>query len=323
MTALVSLRAGLRGARPRAARRRDARRRGRCPRAPCASSSTTSSFRYPSADEVSLASLEAVGHRRPTRAAAGAARRAPSPSSPGSWSRWSARPAPARPPSPRWWRGCTTSRPAPSGSAGSTCATSRSESLRDAVGVVTQDAHLFHDTIRANLAYAPADGHRGRAWSRRCGPPRSGTLVDSLPDGLDTVVGDRGYRLSGGEKQRLAIARLLLKAPGAGRPRRGHGPPRHRVRGGAVQRALDHALRGRYVARHRAPAVARSATPTRSSSSTAAPSSSAAPTTSWSPRAGCTPSSTAPSSAMTSAASSTPTPDPVRSTAHVRSVRVR
>jgi ATP-binding cassette, subfamily B, bacterial len=86
------------------------------------------------------------------------------------------------------------------------------ESLHDVVGVVTQDAHLFHDTIRSNLLYARPEAtehelvlalQAAQIWD----------LVSGLADGLDTVVGDRGYRLSGGEKQRMAIARLLLKAP--------------------------------------------------------------------------------------------------------------
>jgi ATP-binding cassette, subfamily B, bacterial len=86
------------------------------------------------------------------------------------------------------------------------------KSLSETVGMVTQDAHMFHETMRANLDYAKPDAteeelvealHAAQIWP----------LVESLPDGLDTVVGDRGYRLSGGEKQRLAIARLLLKAP--------------------------------------------------------------------------------------------------------------
>jgi ATP-binding cassette subfamily B protein len=87
------------------------------------------------------------------------------------------------------------------------------QSLRDAVGVVTQDAHMFHDSIRANLAYAAPEATDDELWSA-LEAAQVGPLVRSLPDGLDTVVGDRGYRLSGGEKQRMAIARLLLKAPG-------------------------------------------------------------------------------------------------------------
>jgi len=87
------------------------------------------------------------------------------------------------------------------------------QSLRDAVGVVTQDAHMFHDTIRANLLYARPSANDEDLWAA-IEQAQVGPLVHSLPDGLDTVVGDRGYRLSGGEKQRMAIARLLLKAPG-------------------------------------------------------------------------------------------------------------
>jgi ATP-binding cassette, subfamily B, bacterial len=86
------------------------------------------------------------------------------------------------------------------------------DSLRAAVGVVTQDAHMFHDTIRANLAYA-RPGATEAELVEACRAAQIWGLIASLPDGLDTVVGDRGYRLSGGEKQRLAIARLLLKAP--------------------------------------------------------------------------------------------------------------
>jgi len=86
------------------------------------------------------------------------------------------------------------------------------DSLTATVGVVTQDAHLFHETIRSNLLYARPDATEGDLAAALAGA-QIATLVDSLPDGLDTVVGDRGYRLSGGEKQRLAIARLLLKAP--------------------------------------------------------------------------------------------------------------
>ncbi len=85
-------------------------------------------------------------------------------------------------------------------------------SLRAAIGMVTQDVHLFHDTIRANLLYAKPDaGDDEIVEVLRAAQIMP--LVESLPDGLDTVVGDRGYRLSGGEKQRIAIARLLLRAP--------------------------------------------------------------------------------------------------------------
>jgi ATP-binding cassette subfamily B protein len=86
------------------------------------------------------------------------------------------------------------------------------ESLRDAVGVVTQDAHLFHETIRSNLLYAKPDATEAEL-REALEAAQILRLIETLPDGLDTVVGDRGYRFSGGEKQRVAIARLLLKAP--------------------------------------------------------------------------------------------------------------
>ena len=85
-------------------------------------------------------------------------------------------------------------------------------SLHDVVGVVTQDAHLFHDTIRANLMYAKR-GATEAELIEACQAAQIWDLVSTLPDRLDTIVGDRGYRLSGGEKQRVALARLLLKAP--------------------------------------------------------------------------------------------------------------
>ena len=85
-------------------------------------------------------------------------------------------------------------------------------SLRDAIGVVTQDAHLFHQTIAENLRYAKPDATDEELWEA-LDRAQIGDVVRSLPDGLDTVVGERGYRFSGGEKQRIAIARLLLKAP--------------------------------------------------------------------------------------------------------------
>jgi ATP-binding cassette, subfamily B, bacterial len=84
--------------------------------------------------------------------------------------------------------------------------------IRDAVGVVTQDGHLFHDTIRENLRLAAPDVTDGDLW-QALERARLADLVRSLPDALDTVVGERGYRLSGGERQRLTIARLLLKQP--------------------------------------------------------------------------------------------------------------
>ena len=86
------------------------------------------------------------------------------------------------------------------------------QSLRDAIGVVSQDAHLFHDTIAANLRYARPEATDEQLWQALAAADIADKVAE-LPDRLDTVVGDRGYRLSGGEKQRIAIARLLLKAP--------------------------------------------------------------------------------------------------------------
>src|SRR5690606_21188799 len=88
----------------------------------------------------------------------------------------------------------------------------QADSLRSAIGVVTQDAHLFHETLRENLRYARPDATDDELWDA-LDRAQIGQLIRSLPDGLDTVVGERGYRFSGGEKQRIAIARLLLKAP--------------------------------------------------------------------------------------------------------------
>ena len=85
-------------------------------------------------------------------------------------------------------------------------------SLRDSIGVVMQDSHLFHDTISANLRYAKSDATIDE-MKVACQAAQIWELITSLPNGLETMVGERGHRLSGGEKQRLAIARLLLKSP--------------------------------------------------------------------------------------------------------------
>ena len=108
---------------------------------------------------------------------------------------------------------------------------------------MTQDAHLFHETIRANLLYAKPDATEEELRDALDGAQIL-PLVESLPDGLDTVVGDRGYRLSGGEKQRIAIARLLLKAPDVVvlDEATAHLDSESEV---AVQRALQTALEGR------------------------------------------------------------------------------
>ena len=203
------------------------------------------SFRYPSASEVSLASLESIALPAPERPASAAgvlhevSFTAPS--------------------------GQLTALVGPSG-AGKTTITALAarlydpdegtvrigghdlrdvtlESLHEVVGVVTQDAHLFHDTIRANLLYArPAASEL--ELIEACEAAQIWDLIAGLPDGLDTVVGDRGYRLSGGEKQRVALARLLLKAPSVVvlDEATAHLDSESEV---AVQRALKSALAGR------------------------------------------------------------------------------
>jgi ATP-binding cassette, subfamily B, bacterial len=203
------------------------------------------SFRYPSATEVSLASLESIALPQPERPASAdgvlhhVSFRAPS--------------------------GQLTALVGPSG-AGKTTITALAarlydpnegtvriggydlkdvtlESLHDVVGVVTQDAHLFHDTIRANLTYARPSATE-LELIQACEAAQIWDLISGLPDGLDTVVGDRGYRLSGGEKQRVAVARLLLKAPSIVvlDEATAHLDSESEV---AVQRALKTALAGR------------------------------------------------------------------------------
>jgi ATP-binding cassette, subfamily B, bacterial len=204
----------------------------------------TVSFRYPTASEVSLASLESIALPMPERPTSSdvldeVSFRAPS--------------------------GQLTALVGPSG-AGKTTITALAarlydpdngvvriggydlrdvtlESLHDVVGVVTQDAHLFHDTIRANLTYARPSATE-LELIEACEAAQIWDLIASLPDGLDTVVGDRGYRLSGGEKQRVALARLLLKAPSVVvlDEATAHLDSESEV---AVQRALKTALTGR------------------------------------------------------------------------------
>ncbi|TFJ94961.1 acetyl-CoA acetyltransferase [Platysternon megacephalum] len=85
-------------------------------------------------------------------------------------------------------------------------------SLQENLGYVTQDAHMFHDSVRANMEYAKPGATEAQMW-QAMESAHIADLVRRLPQGIDTIVGERGYRLSGGERQRLAIARLLLKSP--------------------------------------------------------------------------------------------------------------
>src|SRR6202044_2786291 len=117
------------------------------------------------------------------------------------------------------------------------------ESLRSVVGVVPQDAHLFHDTIRANLLYARPSATE-KELIEACEAARIWELISSLPDGLDTIAGDRGYRFSGGGKKRVGLARPLPKDPPGVvlDEATAHLGPESEA---AIQRALATALAGR------------------------------------------------------------------------------
>ena len=156
--------------------------------------------------------------RRPARPAAtsranGSCATSRSRSSPARPSRWSGRRARARPRSRCSSRACTTSAQGAVRVDGHDVRDLTLESLHAAVGLVPQDPHLFHETHPRQPAASPSPTRPTPTSTARCDAARIWDLVASLPDGLDTVVGERGYRMSGGEKQRLAIARLLLKDP--------------------------------------------------------------------------------------------------------------
>ena len=99
------------------------------------------------------------------------------------------------------------------------------DDLRSAIGVVSQEAHLFHDTIGANLRYAQPDASTDEVM-QACEDAQIMNLIDQLPDGLNTVVGDRGYRLSGGGKATSGPGSTVLEGAAGSSPGRGHRPPR-------------------------------------------------------------------------------------------------
>ena len=231
MTALVSLRPGLRGARPAADDRRQAGRRRRCRagRPTVEFDDVASATRR--ADEVSLASLESVAVLDQAPTAAGAARRLLHVPSPGSWSRSSARPAPARRRSPQLVARLYDVTAGAVRVGGHDVRDVTLESLRDVVGVVTQDAHMFHDTIRANLLYARPGRHRRRARRRRCRAAQIGDLVALAA--RRARHRRRRPRLPAVRRREAAARDRPAAAQGARRrrPRRGDRPPRLRVRG--------------------------------------------------------------------------------------------
>jgi ATP-binding cassette subfamily B protein len=128
--------------------------------------------------------------------------------------RWpsSGPPARASRPSPGCWRGCTTRMPGGSRLTGSTCATSTRTCSHRSSGVVSQESYLVHATVRDNLLLARPEASEGELWAALAAA-QVADLVASLPDALDTVVGARGHRFSGGEQQRLAVARTILRDP--------------------------------------------------------------------------------------------------------------
>ena len=141
-----------------------------------------------------------------------AARRGRRPSPRARARRSSARPARARRRSATSRHACTTPSAAPSRSTGPTCATLSFEALADAVGVVSQETYLFHASVRENLRFAKPDATDDEIEDAARAAQIHDTIV-GLPDGYDTVVGERGFRFSGGEKQRIAIARTILRNP--------------------------------------------------------------------------------------------------------------
>ena len=126
-------------------------------------------------------------------------------------------------------------------------------SLQATVGIVTQDAHLFHDTIRNNLVYARPDATDEEMW-QALADAQIRELVESLPERLDTLVGDRGYRLSGGEKQRVALRAAVVEGAGDRRLGRSDRPPGLRI-GGSGPKSPRPGARRPHVARHRPPLV--------------------------------------------------------------------